>query len=319
MNKRIISIVAAGATALCTSRLQAQDKVDFAKQIQPVLEKNCVKCHGPEKQKAKLRLDSREAALKGGKDGPALVAGDASKSELLRRITLPKSDDDFMPSEGEPLAKEQIDAIRDWINQGAVWPETAAKPVAAAEEDDLPANFKPGGNEAKAIAKIAQSGVDVRPIAMNVPWTQANLRLQGTNVTDAVIAPLKDVTSLTDLNLAGTKVTDSGLAAIAGLANLTRLHLELTSITDAALAHLKGLSRLRYLNLYGTQVTDAGLENLKGLTKLRRLYLWQTKVTDAGVAALKSALPNLEISTGKEYNAVVTKEEKPEPKQEEKK
>src|SRR6185503_9699145 len=104
----------------------AQNKVDFAKDVQPILQENCIKCHGPEKQKGKLRLDSRGAAVKGGKDGPAFVVGDAAKSEMVRRISLPKADDDFMPSEGEPLTKQQIDLIKEWINQGAVWPETGA-------------------------------------------------------------------------------------------------------------------------------------------------------------------------------------------------
>jgi len=103
---------------------RAEDKVDFAKQIQPILQQNCVKCHGPEKQKAKMRLDSKEAAMKGGKDGVILVAGNAEKSEIYRRITLPKGNDDIMPNEGDPLTKEQTDLIRDWINQGADWPET---------------------------------------------------------------------------------------------------------------------------------------------------------------------------------------------------
>src|SRR2546421_2245022 len=144
---------------------RAADKVDFAKQIQPILRQNCVKCHGPEKQKGKLRLDSKEAAMKGGKDGVVLVAGDADKSELYRRITLPKGHDDIMPNEGDPLSKEQTDLIRDWINQGAEWPETAlakgsepTNPLAR-----LPADFKPAPTEAKAAAKIAQLGVDIRP------------------------------------------------------------------------------------------------------------------------------------------------------------
>jgi len=302
---------------------RAEDKVDFAKQILPVLRQNCVKCHGPEKQKGKLRLDSKEAAMKGGKDGVVIVAGDADKSELYRRITLPKGHDDIMPNEGDPLSKEQTDLVRAWINQGAEWPET----VAASETGPsnplagLPADFKPNANEAKVSSKFAQLGVDVRPIAMNVHWTEANFRPQGTNINDATIAPLKEVSSLTDLNLAGTKITDSGLAAVAALTNLTRLHLELTSLTDAGLAQLKRLANLNYLNLYGTAVTDAGLEHLKGLRNLRHLYVWQTKVTDAGAKNLKAALPNLDISTGAELNVVAKKEEseKTEEKKEEKK
>ena len=290
--------------------LAAEGKVDFVKDIKPILDQNCVKCHGEEKQKGKMRLDSRDAALKGGKAGPALVAGNTEKSELFRRINLPKSDDDFMPSEGEPLTKAQIDLIREWINQGAVWPESAASKTAAKAADKgpvLPADFKPGPNEAKAIAKLTEAGIDVRPIAVNVPWREANLRLQGTNANDATLAQLKDVASLVELNLATTKVTDAGLANLKGLTNLMRLHLELTEISDAGLAHLKPLKNLVYLNLYSTKVSDAGLENLKELKHLRNLYTWQSKVTEEGAAGLKKALPEAQISTGTELAELAKK------------
>jgi hypothetical protein len=235
----------------------------------------------------------------------------AEKSEIYRRIILPKGNDDVMPNEGEPLTKAQTDLIRDWINQGAVWPEGAvAKEVPAPPGPALPANFKPGANEPKAIASLAQLGVEVRPIAMNLNWKEANFRMQGTGITDTVLAPLKDVASLIDLNLAGTKITDAGLDNLKGLTNLTRLHLELTAITDAGLAKLKGLTNLTYLNLYSTPVTDAGLEHLKGLRQLKTLFVWQTKVTEAGVANLKKALPNLEITTGWDMGAVAKKPEK---------
>src|SRR5437773_10849368 len=79
--KKLI-VMATALAALAAGATAAETKVDFAKEIQPILQNNCVKCHGPEKQKGKLRLDSKEAALKGGKDGPAFVAGDAAKSEI---------------------------------------------------------------------------------------------------------------------------------------------------------------------------------------------------------------------------------------------
>jgi len=180
--------------------------VDFANQIKTIFDKSCIECHGPEKQKGKLRLDSREAALKGGKDGPVIVPKDATKSELYRRITLPKSDDDVMPNKGDLLTKAQTDLIRDWINQGAVWPETSSAkeglPAAdatlrrntpAVPTPDLPKDFQPTPGEGKAIAKLAQSGIEVRPIAANVPWREANLSLQGTNETDKAKAPHKDI------------------------------------------------------------------------------------------------------------------------------
>ena len=305
---------------------RAQGKVDFAGQIRPIIEARCVECHGPDKQKAKLRLDSRESAMKRDADVAVIVPGKAEESELYRRIILPAGHDDIMPNEGDPLTQAETDLIRDWINQGAEWPESA--PAADTKDGGptdplagLPTEFKAGANEAKAAAALMRLGVQVRPVAMNTHWTEANFRFQAARVDDAAIAPLKDVTSLTVLNLANTKITDAGLGAIEGLQYLTRLHLELTPITDAGLARLKGLRHLRYLNLYGTSVTDAGMEHLKALSELRHLYLWQTKVSEEGVKGLKAALPSLVVSTGAELQMPVEKEgdKPPEKKAEEKK
>lgn len=317
--KKLILIIA-GALSGGALSAQTEAKVDFAKQIQPILERACVKCHGPEKQKGKLRLDSREAALKGGKGGPALKPGKAEESELYRRILLPASDDDRMPNEGDALTKTQTDLIRDWINQGAVWPETVAAketaPKAKIGLDKLtPAPASPA--EQKAIAKMESLGMSVRPIAQKVDWREANLGLQGTNVTDATLAILKDVANLVQLNLRGTKITDAGLAQLKTLSNLLELHLENTAVTDAGLANLKNLTNLNYLNVYGTGITDAGLEHLKGLGDLRNLYLWQTKVTSNGVAALQKALPSLRIDTGWDLSSLPKPEEKKEEKKEE--
>lgn len=305
----------------------AEGKIDFAKEIHPILEQQCVKCHGAEKQKGKLRLDNREGAVKGGKGGPAIVPGDSAKSEFLRRVMLPKSDDDFMPAEGEPLPKAQLDLLKKWIDEGAVWPEIAAKAAPKAPAIPapvLPADFKPSGAEMKAIAALGQKGIDVRPIAANLNWREANFRLLGTSVTDTVVVPLKDIVGLVDLNLANTKITDAALANLKGLTNLQRLHLELTGVTDAGLVHLKSLPNLTYLNLYGTKVTDAGLENLKDMKFLRNVYVWQSKVTEAGAKKLKAALPNVEVSTGWDLSSLPKKEEpkkdaKKEAKEEEKK
>src|SRR5712664_1039093 len=58
-------------------------EVDFAKDIQPILERSCLKCHNPEKAKGKLLLDTREHALKGGEKGPDILPGESGKSSLI--------------------------------------------------------------------------------------------------------------------------------------------------------------------------------------------------------------------------------------------
>ncbi|MGZ4973049.1 MAG: c-type cytochrome domain-containing protein [Limisphaerales bacterium] len=299
------------AVAIVALPALADTKVDFAKQIQPIFEKSCVKCHGPEKQKGGLRLDQKAAALKGGKDAVAIVPGDAAKSDLYRRITLPDGSDDVMPNQGSLLSKAETDLIRDWINQGATWPDTAVaktdKP-ASAEPAKLP-DVKSSPAELKAIAKLDTMGISVRPIAQNCNWHEANLRGY-TNAADGALTQLKDVTTLMDLNLSGTKFSDASAANLKPLVNLTHLHLEHTSITDGGLANVKDMVHLGYLNLFDTSITDAGLDHLTGLTNLQNLHLWETKVTDAGVAKLQKALPKCSIIRGVELAPVAKVETK---------
>lgn len=312
--KTLAIVLAAASSIAATSTGFAQTKPDFNKDILPILRDHCVKCHGAEKQKGKLRLDSKAEALKGGKSGKAVfVPGKPDESELIHRIILPKDSDDLMPPEGGPLPEATIKLLKEWVASGADWPadaviKEAASPTAAAAPaaparprppvPELPKDFKPGANEAAAIAAVAKANVDVRPLAQGVPWREANFRLQGTNITDKSIEALKDIPSLIELRLGTTKITDAGLAVVKSLPYLQVLSLELTGIGDAGLAHVKDAKNLTYLNLYGTQVTDAGLENLKGMTHLRNLYVWQSKVTEDGAKKLQEALPLLEINTG---------------------
>jgi uncharacterized membrane protein len=92
----------------------------FADVVRPILLQRCSPCHGPEKQKADLRVDSLEVLLKGGKDGPALVPGKAKDSRLIQRLLLPLNNDDHMPPEGKPQpTPAEITLLEWWIESGA--------------------------------------------------------------------------------------------------------------------------------------------------------------------------------------------------------
>ncbi len=98
-------------------------RIDFKSRILPLFAKRCSECHGPDAQKSKLRLDTRTDALAGGKSGkPSIVPGQGSQSELYRRITS-KDPDEFMPPKGDRMSAEDIEAMKLWIDQGAVWPD----------------------------------------------------------------------------------------------------------------------------------------------------------------------------------------------------
>lgn len=103
--------------------------VDFVQNIRPVLEARCWSCHGEERQKGGLRLDRRSSALKGGSSlGPAIVPGDGAGSPLLR-VVAGLDPEVKMPPKGEPLSAAEIERLRAWIDQGAVWPEAAIEQV----------------------------------------------------------------------------------------------------------------------------------------------------------------------------------------------
>jgi hypothetical protein len=78
-----------------------EQAVVFHDLVQPVLEAKCYNCHSSSKQKGKLRLDSPEFILKGGKHSEILLAGNAANSELYKRLLLPEEDDDRMPPKGK--------------------------------------------------------------------------------------------------------------------------------------------------------------------------------------------------------------------------
>ncbi len=97
-------------TLLAAASAQAAG-ADFAKDVFPVLQRACFECHGSEKQKGDLRLDT--ASAKHLEIGP----------DLLRRVALPKEDKEAMPKRGDRLTAAEITHLRDWINAGAKWPE----------------------------------------------------------------------------------------------------------------------------------------------------------------------------------------------------
>ena len=118
------TLIAADKKSVDVSKLPpASDKkgVTYDKDIKPIFQKSCFKCHGPEKQKAKMRLDSLAGALKGSENGKVIEVGDSAKSVLVHNIAHIGEEDDWMPppDKGDPLTKEQIGLIRAWIDQGA--------------------------------------------------------------------------------------------------------------------------------------------------------------------------------------------------------
>lgn len=156
--------------------------VEFATVIRPLLAARCFRCHGPETAESELRLDIRDSAFRGGESGePAIAPFAADQSHLLQLVTSTDRES-RMPPEGEPLTSQQVALVRDWIDQGAVWPDELAgrlveeavttshwsfQPIARPE---LPPSDEPFVRDGHAIdafvfAKLTEQGLTPSPMA----------------------------------------------------------------------------------------------------------------------------------------------------------
>lgn len=316
-------VVAGAITLGCMSDLaQGQDgKVDFEKQIWPILERSCVECHQApyeengrtRKPKAGLRMDGAWAIKMGSENGKVLVPGNADDSELWWRTDLPEDDDDFMPPTGkaDPLSAEEKALFKKWIDQGADFGEwtgslegkpkevsNSGREMPVSEIQEVYKALSEGLEvpEEEAWKDVTAAGGRVMPLAAGSPLLSIDFRLVREEADDADIGSIATVGDhVAQLDLSKTAVTDAGLAPVSDLGRLVKLDLSQTAVSDEGLKALSGLKELRYLNLYGTQVSDAGLKSLKGLENLANLYLWQSNVTAKGVKALEKARPELEV------------------------
>lgn len=106
------------AIALATCATAADDL--WTAKVQPLLAARCVECHGPQKAKHKLRLDSIDGVLKGGSElGAAAIAGKPDESPLIKVVTMKRGEELAMPPKGEALTAEEIAVLKEWIKAGA--------------------------------------------------------------------------------------------------------------------------------------------------------------------------------------------------------
>ena len=156
-------LLALASLAAITAVAAPADTALFREQVRPLLESKCFQCHGAEKQKGRLRLDSRAALLNGGETGPAIVPGDAANSLLLRAVRHATKDLAMPPK--EKLADKEIAVLEAWVKTGAPWPE----PVAVLFEDEpaFLAALNNGNGKARLVTDEAfrgQSAVAITPL-----------------------------------------------------------------------------------------------------------------------------------------------------------
>jgi hypothetical protein len=234
----------------------------------------------------------------------------------MKRLLLPRNEEDHMPPKEKPQLKDnEIALIHWWIATGATFdkktkdleqPEKIKPILLSLQKEvkkippDVPQAMVEKADE-KALQKLKQRGIVVLPIAQNSNYLTVNFITVDSITYDDIALLLSIRKQLVWLNLSGKKISDTLLAPIVQLVNLTRLQLDNTLVTDQGLATLISLRNIQYLNLVGTNVTANGIMQLKGLPKLQAIYIYKTFITTSEWSTLKSNFPNVTLDTGGYY------------------
>lgn len=291
-----------------------QEALVYSDIIEPILKEKCFSCHNNTKQKGKLRMDDKEAFLKGGENGVIAIAGQADNSEMVKRLLLDMDAKHHMPPKGKTQPTEQdITLLRWWIDKGL----TFDKKVKDLEQPDkvkaIFANFNTGvaknenpfiptqtveAADDKLIDSVRKQGILLMPVAPKSNYLQANF-VSMPNAGDKEVALLLPFAKqLVWLKLGNTKITDSAMATVTKMTNLTRLNLDNTAITNKGLAALTSLSHLQYLNVVGTKVESDGLYPLSNLSALKQVFLYKTTIASNDLKDLQQKMPQTVFDTG---------------------
>jgi hypothetical protein len=221
----------------------------YTRHINPVLDANCVVCHGESKTSGGLRMDSYALMMKGGKDGA------------------------------------EIAWIRAWIQQGAS--PTQAKLAGVVIADDNQEILQSVGDYSGMMAEIKrlESGQGAKLLQVSSRPSDGlvlNTADVSSTFDDQQLAQFqKFAPFIVEAELARTAITDASFDTLSKFSHLRALHLEDTAVTGNGLAKLAPLSQLTYLNLSGTKVTEAALTPLDARKSFLHLYLYNTPAQPA--------------------------------------
>jgi uncharacterized membrane protein len=284
----------------------------FPDVVNLVLKEKCGNCHQGGSQKGGLLLADSISIHKGGKNGPALLAGNPEKSLLLMRVHLPMSDKKHMPVADKPqLTEEEIRLLEAWIKAGAPF--------------EQPLNARKSGDSLRMLAEayiapyikmrqeeqfdFAEADPDkvaalnnnyrvVRKLGKHVPALVVSFygKAMFSNEKLTELEPVSK--QIVELNLARMPVKDEQMKWISKLPNLRRLNLNYSDITDAGLQQLSGMQQLEMISVAGTSVSMQGLGNLLTHPKLKEIFVWNTKVKPDEADAVRKKYPRLRIDPG---------------------
>ena len=277
--------------------------------VSRILDDKCVSCHNPNKRKGELLMTSLKELLKGGEVGNTIVVGNPDESEMIRRLHLPKDDDEHMPPDGKkPLDETEILILERWIELAASDTlrlehlensEPLADLVKSLMEPDPVEKWAGLPIVADSTLKSLSSDyLTINRVASNVHALSVDVFMPPEYDSKAITNLKRISNNIVELDLSGLPIGMEEIALVASSKNLEWLEIDKTPVTDIEIDTLRTLSKLQTLKIFETAIGDKSLSVFREMPSLKSLYLWETSVSKEAVDQLKTDLPLLRVNIG---------------------
>jgi mono/diheme cytochrome c family protein len=287
----------------------------YEKAIAPILAQKCVSCHGPEKVKGQLQLQSPELIIKGGKNGSILNGIQNEEAQILQRIHLPNADEKHMPPDGKlQLTLEELTLLNKWVKAGGNFTKKISE---LAKTDSLvilamayKAPSKGGGdnkNNAPDLKQYNNSYLTVNYLYNGSEEIAVNF-FQGSFYK---IEQLKNLEKIKDkivsLNMQGMPITKEDLAIIVQFKKLKKLNLNYTRLSLNDLQPLKSIASLKNLSICGIEVNQNTLAKFLEKAPFTEINIWTNHSSEKEFKQLMASNKKVKIIIGDNLDAEIIK------------
>jgi len=283
--------------------------------IAPLLAQKCISCHGADKAKGGLRLNTPENILKGGKHGDLLKGDQPNGALFLARIHLPQSDEKHMPPDGKmQLTPEELTILSKWIKGGSNFkikvnelPKEDTLFILTSKMQSVPdQKFQPKNNLP-----------DLKEFNSN--YCAANYLFSGTDEVEVNFFQgtfydtdnLKNLTKIKNqivrLNMQGMPLTNEDLKIITQFSNLQQINLNYTKLDIASLGALKSMPNLKSVSICGVEFDEVSLNKFLDQAKYNSVNLWSKNFNKKVVEKMVLKYPAVKIIAGDNMDDVLIK------------
>lgn len=300
-----VSFPQADTVAIAPTVLDSNATV-YEKAVGPILAQKCVSCHGNEKVKGGLKLNTIDNLLLGGKSGSILTAAAGKEALLFERIHMPLAAEKHMPPDGKlQLTPAEISILSLWIKAGG---DIKTKMAQMAKTDSL---YLLANSYIPVVEKIKSQKTNLPELtAYNSNYCSVNYLFNGSDEIEVTFfqgsfyntKALKNLEKIKDqiiyLNMQGMPLTKEDIKIITQFTKLKKLNLNYTKVNIDALAEIKKMEELETLSICGVEVSESSFEKFIKGARFSNINIWSNNMSAKQLQSLNAKYPKLTIIIG---------------------